>query len=100
MWEVVKSLPEYQQKSLKMYYVDNYPAAECADAVGLSLDEFVALKRFVRQRFLDAVALAPASSHASPQEQREREQRFQNRLQQIAERRRTALAIAATAGGR
>lgn len=61
MWEVVKTLPEYQQKCLKMYYVDNHPAVECANAAGLSLEDFAALKRFVRQRFLDQAALAPVA---------------------------------------
>ena len=99
MWEVVKTCPEYQQKCLKMYYVDNFPAAECAEAAGLSIDDFSALKHFVRQRFLDAVAKAPASSQASPEELRDRQQRFQNRLDGIAERRHTrALAMAAGGG--
>lgn len=88
MLEVVKTLPEYQQNCLKMYYMDNSPAAECAEAAGLSIDEFSALKRFVKHRFLDAVAHAPASSQAAPQELRERQRRFQNRLAGIAERRR------------
>ena len=99
MWEVVQTLPEYQQKCLKMYYIDNFPAAECAEAAGLSLDEFNTLKRLVRQRFLDAAALSPASSQASPEELRERQQRFQNRLDGIAERQHTrALAMAAGGG--
>lgn len=62
MWEVVKHLPNDQQECLKMYYVDNYPAVQCADAVGLSLEDFVALKRVVRQRFLDSVASVAASA--------------------------------------
>jgi DNA-directed RNA polymerase specialized sigma24 family protein len=56
IWETVQALPENERLAMKRYYVDNWPAKECAEAGGLSLTEFVSLKRTVRQRFLDSVA--------------------------------------------
>ncbi len=52
---IFASLPKEHLKALTLFYAGEACAQQCADEAGLRLEDFLLLKRNVRNRFNDAV---------------------------------------------